>query len=419
MVIFGGVTSPSVDIFTNPAATNDVQVFDIVSLNWYKPSITAAAGSTIPLPQKFVPCVGFSTGEMFVLMANTNYNAANNIAVLDLMQQTWQEITTVFPPLDFPIGVTLTDVNDILYRYAGLAVNLQGNQAQAIEGLLYSLDSKTLVWTSRANGPPLAYHTACYLSKFDVIAVFGGQGIDFQPQDVLSTYSVSQGIWNQVDQPVSNKPSARFGHTAVCKADQMIIFGGGSVSSNGIVLSDDSLWLLIATSATSFTWSQPVTYGTKGPAARLGHSAVLFENRMLVFGGIGGDNDTSVYELDTITWTWYLLATNVTNPSTPTSIAPSSSSSNTAITAGSIPVSAASQGSKTIASALFGTAGLLFIAVVLFTACHYRRKNRKLRSDNDEMSKIDSALDGNSNDTSLPPRSREVILTLPITALSE
>src|SRR5690349_6138046 len=35
MVIFGGVTSPSVDIFTNPAATNGVQVFDMVFLRWY------------------------------------------------------------------------------------------------------------------------------------------------------------------------------------------------------------------------------------------------------------------------------------------------------------------------------------------------------------------------------------------------
>ena len=57
----------------------------------------------------------------------------------------------------------------------------------------------------------------------------------------------------------------------------------------------------------------------------------------------------------------------------------------------------------------------LFIAVVLFTACNYRRENDKRQPDNDEMSKIDSALDGNSNDTSLPPRSREVILTSPVT----
>ena len=96
MVIFGGVTSSSIDIFTNPAASNDVVVWNLADGQWYRPSITAVAGSTIPVPQKFVPCVGFSTGQMFVLMANTTdqANVAKNIAVLDLIQGNWQEITT-------------------------------------------------------------------------------------------------------------------------------------------------------------------------------------------------------------------------------------------------------------------------------------------------------------------------------------
>ncbi|CAG8655558.1 11519_t:CDS:2, partial [Paraglomus brasilianum] len=226
MVIFGGVTSSSIDIFTNPAASNDVVVWNLADGQWYRPSITAVAGSTIPVPQKFVPCVGFSTGQMFVLMANTTdqTNVAENIAVLDVTRWNWRETTTLSPPSDFRIGVTLTAVNGELYRFAGRAIDSKGNQAQAIDNLLYSLNSKTLFWTSHANGPSLAYHTACYLSKFDTIAVFGGQTTDFQPQDVFITYSVSQGVWNQLDQSVSSKPSARLGHTAVCKADRMIVF---------------------------------------------------------------------------------------------------------------------------------------------------------------------------------------------------
>ncbi|CAG8524396.1 10832_t:CDS:2 [Paraglomus brasilianum] len=478
MVIFGGVSS--IDIFTNSAATNDVEVWDLASKQWYRPSITAAAGSTIPLPQKFVPCVGFpnTAGKMFVLMANTTdqANVAKNIAVLDLIQGNWQEITTlvgqlssvlhamrndenqlivmdsnvkfsfssnshprlhcvstlksiyttkyyidtdgfVSPPPDFRIGVTLTAVNDVLYRYAGRAVDSQGNQAQAIDNLLYSLNSKTLLWTPRANGPPLAYHTACYLSKFDVIAVFGGQSTDFQAQDVLITYSVSQGVWNQIVQPVSNKPSARLGHTAVCKADQMIIFGGGIISSNGTILSDDSLWLLTATSATSFTWSQPATNGMS-PGARLGHSAVLSESLMIVFGGIGSPvvGDTTVYMLDTITWTWNFVSSS---PMETQTSAPNTSVSTSIPNPGASPSEASSHpsASKIITAAVSGFIGFVFIAIVFFIAYYYyhRRKNRKLQSDNDEMSKIDSTLDGNSNDTSLPPRYREVILTSPVT----
>ena len=97
MVIFGGVTSSSIDIFTNPAASNDVIVWNLVDEQWYRPSITAVAGSTIPLPQKFVPCIGFPNGKMFVLMANTTMdqtNVAKNIAVLDVTQWNWQDVNT-------------------------------------------------------------------------------------------------------------------------------------------------------------------------------------------------------------------------------------------------------------------------------------------------------------------------------------
>jgi|SRR6185312_15327872 len=92
---------------------------------------------------------------------------------------------------------TFMDINLVLL--------LQANNHNLIS-FYQQQNSKTLLWTPRANGPPLAYHTACYLSKFDVIAVFGGQSTDFQAQDVLITYSVSQGVWNQIVQPVSNKP---------------------------------------------------------------------------------------------------------------------------------------------------------------------------------------------------------------------
>ncbi|CAG8662815.1 1169_t:CDS:2, partial [Paraglomus occultum] len=185
-----------------PAASNNVLVWNLVDEQWYRPSITAIAGSTIPLPQKFAPCVEFPTGKMFVLIANTT-DQTKNAAVLDVTQWSWQEITTSSTPSDFRIGVTLTAANDSIYRYAGRALDVQGNQAQTTNNLL---DPNTLLWTPRASGPSLAYHTACYLSKFDVIAVFGGQNSDFQVQDVFVTYSISQDVWHQLDQPMSNKP---------------------------------------------------------------------------------------------------------------------------------------------------------------------------------------------------------------------
>ena len=65
------------------------------------------------------------------------------------------------------------------------------------------------MWTSRANGPSLAYHTACYMSKFDAIVYFGGQNTDSQPQAVVTTYSVKQAVWNQFVQIPLQSPKPR------------------------------------------------------------------------------------------------------------------------------------------------------------------------------------------------------------------
>ncbi|CAG8595341.1 3865_t:CDS:2 [Paraglomus brasilianum] len=423
MVLFGGVTSSSVDFFTTSAATNDVVVWGISDQRWYKPGITAVAGSAVPLPQKFVPCVSLS-GKMFVLIANsTDQSVAKDIAVLDGTFWNWQDSITTSPPPDFRVGATLTAVNDTLYRYAGQQASPTGNPMAGINNLLYSLDSKTLVWTSRANGPSLAYHTACYLPKFDIIALFGGQNTDSQPQDVLTTYSVTKGVWNQfVTTTSQTKPSARLGHSAVCTEDKMIVFGGGTISSNGGTASDSSVWLATATSETSFSWSTPVTNQTNSPSSRMGHSAVLSGNNMIVFGGIGSAiNDKTVYILDTNTWTWSSVSPGG-NPSSSSQTAPAASGSGTSATSIAGSTTSGTTGQKKsltviIAAAVGGFVGVIFMAIAIFaTTRHYRRKNRKLQFDDDEMSEVDSALGGNSTDMSPPPRSREVVLSSPVAA---
>ncbi|CAG8498130.1 9737_t:CDS:2 [Paraglomus occultum] len=407
MVLFGGVTTSSVDIFTNPVASNDVVVWSVSDQHWYKPNITAVAGSTIPLPQKFVPSNCLSNGKMYVLIANsTDQNIQKEIAVLDTNYWNWQESTTSPGPQDFRIGATLTAANNILYRYAGQQASPTGNQLTGINNLLYSLDPNTMQWTSLANGPSLAYHTACYLSKFDIIVYFGGQNTDHQAQDAVTTFTTKPGVWNPSLLIAAPKPSARLGHTAVCTDSTMIVFGGGTLSaSTGGSPSDDTVWLATATSPVDISWSTPVTNRTNSPGARMGHSAVLSGTNMIVFGGIGSAvDDKTVYILDTTKWTW--ISGNSAS-------GPGPNTGNT---------SANATGNKKspviiIAAAVSGFVGALLVALAIFvTTRHYRRKSRKLQFDDDEMSEIDAALGGNSTDMSPPPRSREVILSSPVAA---
>ncbi|CAG8717293.1 4131_t:CDS:2, partial [Ambispora leptoticha] len=192
-------------------------------------------------------------------------------------------------PPDIGIGMTFTSVNDSAYRVGGYSGYVDNK----------SLGSATnLLWQLLLNGPTLIYHSACYMSDYNIIVYFGGQSGAQGPVNGVYIFDLISQNWN-LNPNVANSPTPRKGHSAVCLGSTMIMYGGG-VSAP----SDDSVWQLKANSPSDFTWSTVKTTN-KVIGARMGHSAVLYNNTMIIFGGIAiGQNDPNVHMLDLNTLNW-------------------------------------------------------------------------------------------------------------------
>ncbi|HLO88965.1 MAG TPA: kelch repeat-containing protein, partial [Nostocaceae cyanobacterium] len=108
----------------------------------------------------------------------------------------------------------------------------------------------------------------------------------------------------QKAQTHNKTPEPRFGHSGICYQESMIIFGGEHVENdqtlNDIHILDLKTW----------TWTQPQTSG-EIPSPRSFHTAILFNDQMLIWGGsqeardatyICNDND--LYILNLKTWEW-------------------------------------------------------------------------------------------------------------------
>ncbi|MBW4642744.1 MAG: hypothetical protein KME23_07050 [Goleter apudmare HA4340-LM2] len=109
-------------------------------------------------------------------------------------------------------------------------------------------------------------------------------------------------------------PRPRYGHSAILYQNSMIVFGGED-NNTGKTLNDVRLLDL-----TSWTWRKPQVSG-EIPTSRSFHTAVLAEDKMLVWGGYivakdGGYifNDVAVHILDLNTWQWSQITPSGTPP---------------------------------------------------------------------------------------------------------
>ena len=110
----------------------------------------------------------------------------------------------------------------------------------------------------------------------------------------------NQHIGGYETKELSGAPCPRFGHTAVLYGDKMVLFGGRDDGCHG------DLWNYHFMNK---TWERihPLNIG---PSPRAGHTAVVHDDKMYIFGGVearGGVhncwlNDTWYLDLKTLTW---------------------------------------------------------------------------------------------------------------------
>jgi Galactose oxidase, central domain/Kelch motif len=122
-----------------------------------------------------------------------------------------------------------------------------------------------------------------------------------------------QFIWKK-PKIQGNPPQPRYGHSAILYQNSMIIFGGER-NDTYETLSDVHLLDL-----ETWTWTQPEISG-EIPDSRSFHTAVLFQEKMLVWGGYkeakdGGYifTDLAVHILNLKTWQWSQVTPNGTPP---------------------------------------------------------------------------------------------------------
>ena len=139
----------------------------------------------------------------------------------------------------------------------------------------------------------------------DTMVLFGGR--DRLCYNDLWTYCFRTTTWTKIEQDERHCPIPRAGHTAVVFDGKMYVFGG--VAARGGVhnwwLND--LWQL---DLATYAWTHVQKLGCLWPERRKGHTAVVYNSRMYIFGG--GQDDTSsplilfndLWELDLVTERW-------------------------------------------------------------------------------------------------------------------
>eukprot|EP00505_MAST-04D_sp_SCG-Rhode-Island_P004879 Stramenopile-MAST_4_protein_4879 len=89
---------------------------------------------------------------------------------------------------------------------------------------------------------------------------------------------LTNNTWSELV-PTGSPPAARYGHTAMLYGTKMVIFGGSDAVGNPL----NDVWQLQLTNS---IWSELLPSGGL-PAERHGHSALLNGNTMVIFGGRG------------------------------------------------------------------------------------------------------------------------------------
>jgi len=118
-------------------------------------------------------------------------------------------------------------------------------------------------------------HTLVKLDE-DNLLVFGGVSEGWVQQNDLWKFTLSSGRWEEVKVEGNSKPATRKDHTAVILDGKMYVFGGqvGKDAAN-------DLWIF---DTVKREWTE-FAGGVK-PTRRSGHSAILSDKKMYVFGGI-------------------------------------------------------------------------------------------------------------------------------------
>ena len=144
----------------------------------------------------------------------------------------------------------------------------------------------------------------------NAMVMFGGWDGSNRFNDAW-TLDLTSDTWEKLETS-DTKPSARSGHSSIAYDGKMIMFGGWDGSEK------NDVWTLKLTKNedNKYAWNEIETSGTK-PSARNGHSSILYDGQMVTFGGYDRDTNTNGQTkiLDLSSYTWEKPTMSITMPS--------------------------------------------------------------------------------------------------------
>jgi len=146
----------------------------------------------------------------------------------------------------------------------------------------YSLDLKTLRWEvihARGEMPSSRDDHSAIIYEGSMV-IFGGFSTDGERSNDVYRYYFKDNKWEKVSALGLDCPCPRAGHSAIVFGDSMVIFGGKDSEGNKL----NDIWIF---NFSTYQWECiELSDNDLKPLPRSGHSACLYKDMMLIIGGI-------------------------------------------------------------------------------------------------------------------------------------
>ncbi|OMJ69664.1 hypothetical protein SteCoe_32538 [Stentor coeruleus] len=197
--------------------------------------------------------------------------------------------------------------NDLMYVFGGTDGTQEFNRTIIFN--LSNFSARSIISDNPSCPPPLDSHTACLYEDGTAawMIVYGGYAVGERSSNVY-TFNLNSEKWKQAQ--TSKGPEGRSNHSAVIYKDHMYVFGG--TNEEGEKLSD--FWKL---DLRTYHWEEVKGKGDV-PSGRSGHSAAIFKDVMIVFGGMKDitkeTNDMYSYNFESQEWVMFQFEHQIKDP---------------------------------------------------------------------------------------------------------
>lgn len=231
----------------------------------------------------------------------------NDVYEYSIETKTWKKLSTRALKSELDIPDPREGHSAIVYQSsdddAEMIIFGGGNETVALDKCVYSLNLKDLVWKrltlERDYGPSGRYKHCCVLYK-DTMIIHGGKYIN----DNLWKFDLKNHKWAQIPFKQDDQaPGERYGHSAVVVGNNMIVYGGffePKLVNVGEPRKFNDLYML---NLENFKWKKMITSLT-APSPRYGHRAVAYMSKIYIIGGEASSGANIVYELNILKNIW-------------------------------------------------------------------------------------------------------------------